>query len=210
MKRSPIKDYVLETMKAQSIQRGNIPGILGYNNTAKALRRLDKLLAGELTDKEFINKMRASTQFSGAKLEEAIRKTERQCEINKHEQEMTRELQFKRAFVPHGWIETELNGRREPRGMILMAIRREKMIHLPSELLRDTGKQHIGRVGKYFEELCTDPKSKINNSGIFGDPVRILYRNEFDSSYVYDIKQCRFMGTKRIDWKTDEIKYLYY
>jgi hypothetical protein len=58
--------------------------------------------------------------------------------------------------------------------------------------------------------LCTDPKSKINNSEIFGDPVRILYRNEFDSSYVYDIKQCRFMGTKRIDWKTDEIKYMYY
>lgn len=210
MKRSPIQEYVHQTLKAQSIQRGNIPGILGYSNTAKALRRLDKLLEGELKDTDFIERLRASPQFAGPKLEEAIRQTKRNSEINRNEQEMSKELRCRRAFVPHGWIETELNGRREPRGMILMAMRREKMIHIPSELLRGTGKLHLGRVGTYFGELCNDPQSKINSAEIFGDPVRILFRNEFDLCHVYDIKQRKFTGTKSVNWKTDEIKFLYY
>lgn len=210
MKRSPIHDFVCETLKTKSIQRGNIPSILGYNNSAKALRRLDKLLEGDIQDKEFINRLRASAEFSGPKLEQALQQTAHKLYIDNQERDLTRELQFRRKFVPHGWIETELNGRREPRGMILMAIRREKMIHLPSELLRGTRGHNLGRVGTYFGQLCNDPQSKINNAEIFGDPVRILYRNEFDSCHVYDIRQRKFTGTKLVNWKTDEIKFLYY
>lgn len=207
MSHSQLRSYLQETLQKASISRGKIPGLLGYQNISKALRRFDELLNGNISDQELINRLRASNIFSGPELEKALRETAHQQMIDNQEREMTRELRFRRAFVPHGWIETELNGRREPRGMILMAIRRDKMIHLPRTLI--SANEQLGKIGSYFNALCNDPNSIINSGTIFGDPVRILYRNTFDSCHVYDIQKRRFTGRKSVNWRSDEIKCLY-
>ena len=207
MSHSQLHSFLQSRLQRASLSRGNIPGLLGYQNVAKALRKFDELLKGTITDEEFINRLRTSNIFSGHDLEKALTETAHQQMIDKREHDLTRELRFRKAFVPHGWIETELNGRCQPRGMILMAIRRDKMIHLPEQLTYGNAK--LGEVGSYFNALCNDPKSIINSGTIFGDPMRILYRNAFDSGHVFDIQKRKFAGKRNINYQTEEFRYLY-
>lgn len=210
MKKTSLREFVESTLKLHSITRGNVPEILGFKNSTKALRRLDELMNGNTQDEEFINRLRASYYFSGIKLEQAIRETAHKNNVDRKEIEKTRELRFRNEFIPHGWLVTDLGGRDKPRGMICMAIPREKYITIPSQIIQGCEQELVIRVGKYFNTLCEESKSKVNTSHIFGEPIRILFRYDFDHCHVYDIKSRKFIGTRSVNWKTDECKYLYY
>ena len=205
-----MQEYMKSQMHKHDIKRGQIPALLGYKNTAKALRRLDALLAGNLEDKEFIACIRKSAYFLGPGFEKALHAVAHKQIIDRQEYQLTRELRFRKQFKPHGWIETDLKGGREPRGMIRMAIPSKKFIHIPDEVLRGYSKGTLGIIKNYFDALCNDLSSKIYQSMIFGKPVRILFRDRFDHCHIYDLEQRRFIGKKSLDWKKDEIKCLYY
>ena len=205
-----MQEYMKSQMQKHNIKRGQIPGLLGYKNTAKALRRFDALLAGNLDDKDFIECMRRCAYFSGPGFEKALQAVAHKRNIDRQEYQLTRELRFRKEFRPHGWIETELKGGREPRGMIRMAIPNRKFIHIPDEVLRGYEIRKLGIIKKYFDDLCNDLSSKIYQAMIFGKPVRILFRDRFDQCHIYDLEQRRFIGRKSLDWKKDEIKCLYY
>lgn len=205
-----MQEYMKSQMQKHKIQRGQIPALLGYKNTAKALRRFDALLAGNLEDKDFIECIRRSSYFSGSGFEKAIEAVAHKQIIDRQEYQLSRELKFRKQFRPHGWIETELKGGIEPRGMIRMAIPSKKFIHVPDEVMREYSKGKLGIIKKYFDALCNDLSSKIYQSMMFGKPVRILFRDRFDHCHIYDLEQRKFIGKKSLDWKKDEIKCLYY
>jgi hypothetical protein len=210
MTTTALKDYVQDCLRKHNLRRGDIPTMLGLTNANKALRRLDAVLSGNLNDAEMINRLRSSANFGGAGFEKALNATKHKIEVDKHEYNLTKELKHRKAFRPHGWIETDLKGGREPRGMICMAIPKTKFIHLPDELFRKRKGNILTIVGKYFNQLIDDQESKVNQCTIFGEPVRILFRDEFDHCHVFDIKLRRFVSSKRVDWKQDEVKCLYY
>ena len=205
-----MQEYIKSQMQKHAIKRGQIPGLLGYTNSAKGLRRFDALLAGKLEDKQFIESMRKSTYFGGPKFEKALQAVAHKQSIDRQEYQLTRELRFRKQFRPHGWIETDLKGGREPRGMICMAIPKTKHIHLPDELFERKKGNILTKVRKYFIKLIEDSESKVNQCTIFGEPVRILFRDRFDHCHVFDIRSREFVSTKYVDWRNDEIKCLYY
>jgi hypothetical protein len=210
MKNTALNDYVQDCLQKYNRCRGDIPEMLGLTNTNKALRRLDAVLSGNLQDEDMIKRLRSSSCFGGAGLEDALRGTTRKIEIDEHERILTKELRHRQAFRQHGWIETDLKGGKAPRGIICIAIPITKFIYLPDELLTNGEEEILLRVGRYFNQLIDDKNSKVNESSIFGEPIRILFRDSFDHCHVFDIKRRRFIGTKSIDWKRDEIKCLYY
>lgn len=210
MKQTALKEYVLHCLKMQNKKRGDIPHMLGLTNTNKALRRLDAVLSGNLQDEDMIKRLRSSLHFGGVELEKALKSTARKIQIDEHERIKTKELRHRQAFRQHGWIETDLKGRNPPRGIICIAIPITKFIYLPDEILTNGEGDILSRVGSYFNQLIDDKNSKVSESSIFGEPVRILFRDTFDHCHVFDIKLRAFIGSKPIVWNKDEVKCLYY
>jgi len=210
MKKTALNEYVLLCLKQHNKKRGDIPSLLGLTNANKALRRFDALLSGNLQDEDMIKRLRSSRCFGGQGLENALLVTSRKIAIDEQERIMTNELRHRRAFRQHGWIETDYKGGHPPRGMICMAIPKTKYIHIPDEVLNKRKGNILSIVGKYFNQLIEDQESKVNQCTIFGEPIRILFRNAFDHCHVFDIQRRCFVGSKSIDWKKDEVKCLYY
>jgi hypothetical protein len=210
MKKTALNEYVLLCLKQHNKKRGDIPSLLGLTNANKALRRIDAVLSGNLQDEDMIKRLRSSSCFGGPGLEDALRGTSRKIEIDENERIITKELRHRQAFRQHGWIETDLKGRNPPRGIICIAIPTTKFIYLPDEILTNGEGDILSRVGSYFNQLIDDKNSKVSESSIFGEPVRILFRDTFDHCYVFDIKLRAFIGSKPIVWNKDEVKCLYY
>lgn len=210
MRKTALKEYIQQCIAQHGLKRGEIPRILGFTNSNKALRRFDAVLSGNVSDVDFIKRLRNSSYFGGPGLESALQGTIRKQVIDEQERNLTNELRHRRAFCRHGWIETELKGANPPRGMICMAIPKTKYIHIPDEVFRNRRGNILSIVGKYFNQLIDDQESKVNQCTIFGEPVRILFRDSFDHCHVFDIKRRSFVGKRSINWRTDEVKYLYY
>jgi len=183
-----IKQYLERQCALNSISRGQIPNLLGYANAAKALRRYDAFVGGNVTDEEFAERIRACDLLAGSALDEAMAHTAHVQRVNQREQCFIEELRKRNAFVPHVWFEHE---RSYPSPIFIVAMFGEehfRKLDLPEEM------QTIFLTGGWVFDVQSIIKDFIDSHpqhrllrGPFGKAVRVIIRDTYDHGFVYDI-----------------------
>ena len=183
-----IKQYLERQCALNSIRRGDIPRLLHYANSAKALRRYDAFVGGEIADEAFADRIRACPLLAGAEFDLALANTAHMQRANTRELLMQRELRKRITFVPHVWFEHE---RKYPSPIFVVAMFGEehfRKLDLPEEMqsfyLTAGWVFDVRSIVKDFIE--SNPNHRLLR-GPFGRAVRVIIRDTYDHGFVYDV-----------------------
>jgi hypothetical protein len=159
------------------------------------IRRFDALKQGSVADVSLLAALRDSllvgAAFSAA-FDAALAATQHQHHVDAREAAHVRELQARRDFVPHVWVEHE---RRVPQPFFVVAwlgIERYKRLDLPAAVLAaDHPADVLLDVAAYLRCVPQDPDAAVLMKGPFGRATHFCVRTTYDAYYVYSIaEQC--------------------
>lgn len=182
--------YLAHQCAIHSIRRGQIPALLQFKNSNKALRRYDALLAGNLHDEDLMDRIRACPLLCGDGLDEALARTKHKRACDAREKAKVQELRARRAFTPHLWV---IHERSIPSPIFVVAyfgIDTFKRVPIPAEVtsLPSLGAQLV----VLAQVLTTNLEDRAYLCSPFGRPTQVLFRDTYDHSYVFDVEQRRF------------------
>lgn len=190
-----IKQYLERQCAFNNIRRGQIPHLLGYANAAKALRRYDAFVGGNITDEEFAGRIRSCGILAGAGFDEALGHTAHIQLVNRKERLFTEELRKRNEFVPHVWFEHE---RSYPSPIFVVAMLGEehfRKLDLPEEMqsfyLSAGWAFDVRSIVRDF--IDSYPRHRLLQ-GPFGKAVRCIIRDTYDHGFVYDIATLELIG----------------
>lgn len=190
-----IKQYLERQCALNSIRRGDIPRLLHYANSAKALRRYDAFVGGEIADEAFADRIRACPLLAGAEFDLALANTAHMQRANTRELLMQQELRKRIKFVPHVWFEHE---RKYPSPIFVVAMFGEehfRKLDLPEEMqsfyLTAGWVFDVRSIVKDFIE--SNPNHRLLR-GPFGRAVRVIIRDTYDHGFVYDFDTLELIG----------------
>ncbi len=163
--------------------------LLGYDNAAKFFRRFDKLLMNNVTDAEFVERIRTST-LGGAEFEEALIATIQKQKTDRREEELSEELRRRKDFVPHIWAEHE---RAVPQPLYIVAIiglAAFKHINLSDVILAIADlQQRLCAVQLFIrDEVSVSEQYRHIRRNSFGEVVAYIYRETFDHAFSLHAK----------------------
>lgn len=201
-----IKQYLERQCALNNIGRGQIPQLLGYANSAKALRRYDAFVSGALDDEDFANRIRACCLLAGSAFDVAMAHTAHVQRVNQREHLFAEELRKRNAFVPHVWFEHE---RSYPSPIFIVAMFGEehfRKLDLPEEM------QSFFLTGGWVFDVRSIIKDFIDSHpqhrllrGPFGKAVRVIIRDSYDHGFVYDIATLELIEERHIAPKVGRI-----
>ena len=170
-------------MSQRGVSRGELAARMGYQNTSKALRHLDRLMQGGVTLPEFETRLVAAlnidTDQYGAAME-ATRELEREEARQRHEAEIAA---ARAAFRPHLRVIPE---RRIPRPIFVVAftgVARWLVEPLPSNVLSMPTVQQLHVVGQIARDHYARKKG---DAGPFGAICGYLFRTKFEKAIQMD------------------------
>lgn len=166
-----------------------MPHLLGYKNSNKALRRLDQF-CNELADCDLLDRLRHSEIFAGNDLESVLTSARHQLQLQQAELRRQDEVRALLAFVPHLWV-IHTNSVPSPIFVVgFFGLETFKRIPLPESLSTQKKPQNaLLLVARFIEDYLAEPPIEqhvLNNC--FGKAEQILYRDQYDHSFLYDIK----------------------
>ncbi|MBU3679808.1 MAG: hypothetical protein FGM32_09420 [Candidatus Kapabacteria bacterium] len=187
-----LQAYLAQQCATNGIRRGQIPSLLGFSNSAKALRRYDRLLQGGLEDVDLVARIRACPLLAGERFDEVLEDTRRFIEASRREKALAAELRARAEFVPHLWV---IHERSIPSPIFVVAmlgVDTFKRVELPEKIAAQTstGQQLVDIAAMLNEGL----RDKAYLCSPFGRPTHVLFRDTFDHAYVYDVQERRFTG----------------
>ncbi|MBS1562116.1 MAG: hypothetical protein JSS89_10960, partial [Bacteroidetes bacterium] len=105
-----LQRFLCERMAALGIRRRDIPRLLNATNPNTMLHRFDALMRGSMDNASLLAALRTSVlagEEYAASFDAALSATEHQQRVDAEEGERMREMQARRDFVPHVWVEHE-------------------------------------------------------------------------------------------------------
>jgi hypothetical protein len=185
-----LDEYLAHQCAIHSIRRGQIPALLQFKNSNKALRRYDALLAGNLHDEDLLDRIRACPLLCGDGLDEALARTKHKRACDAREKAKVQELRARRAFTPHLWV---IHERSVPSPIFVVAffgVETFKRVELPDIVLAETAIG--GRLVTLASFLADNLRDPSYLASPFGRAVQVLYRDTYDHSFVFDVAEGRF------------------
>jgi hypothetical protein len=191
-----IQGYLEQRCALHNIRRGDLPALLGYRNSAKALRRYDRFIANTAKEKSFASKLRACPVFAGDGLEQAIKVSQRLYVVHGRTQQIVEDLKLRRAFKPHVWFmyKTPLP---DPVLLLMHGEARLRSLTLPPELEEaeypDQSLPDVINLLRQF--ILLRPHHHVLN-GPYGKAVTAIYRDTFDHGFIIDINTLEVIGER--------------
>jgi hypothetical protein len=178
------------------IRRGQLPSILGYKNSSKALRRFDAFVAGNYHDADMLQRLRASLLLCGEGFEEALAFSIAEQRREREERECCEELRARREFIPHLYAMHERNRPEHPFFAIaFLGINTFKRLDLPEQLHTCTDLQEfLHACREAINQVMSNHSRSLLLAGPFGKAIAFECRFTYDISVIFDLQTQSFTG----------------
>lgn len=189
-----LSQYITTRLRELGLKRGDLPRLLGYTNPNKCLRNLDHLLGGDFNQTLLIQRIQESPIGGETFLSELDREKNKR-RIDQQEREKVQELKDRKSFVPHLHFIHERNVPSPIHVVCFIGVNHFKRLELPDYVFEITDEDQRVQVAEGFlrDYLLNPPTYQYINS-VFGRVRQILYRIEYDRSWVFEVSENRFIG----------------
>ena len=189
-----LSQYIITRLRELGLKRGDLPRLLGYTNPNKCLRNLDHLLSGDFNQTLLIQRIQESPIGGETFLFELDREKNKR-RIDQQEREKVQELKDRKSFVPHLHFIHERNVPSPIHVVGFIGVSHFKRLELPDYLFEITDEnQRVLVVEGFLRDYLLNPPTYQYINSVFGRVRQILYRNEYDRSWVFEVSENRFIG----------------
>lgn len=181
----PIGELMRDTITSKGIKRVDVVKAVGYINTNKGLRYLDRCIHGEGNcSKKFVIEVLKFLEVDQHTIDEAIRKTKEKLEAEKEEAERRREEYERKNFRPYIYIKSSES---RPEGLAIVAfvgVGAFKHISCPEKISGWAIEEQISKVREIITRHYRDEDGKCSQ---FGDITGYIYRKTYDDNIEFSI-----------------------
>ena len=189
-----LSSYITTQLRELGLQRGDLPRLLGYTNPNKCLRNLDHLLSGDFNQTLLIQRIQESPIGGESFLFELDREKNKR-RIDQQEREKVQELKDRKSFVPHLHFIHERNVPSPIHVVCFIGVNHFKRLELPDYVFEITDEnQRVQVVEGFLRDYLLNPPTYQYINSVFGRVRQILYRIEYDRSWVFEVSENRFIG----------------
>ena len=189
-----LSSYITTQLRELGLQRGDLPRLLGYTNPNKCLRNLDHLLGGDFNQTLLIQRIQESPIGGETFLSELDREKNKR-RIDQQEREKVQELKDRKSFVPHLHFIHERNVPSPIHVVCFIGVEFFKKLELPDYVFEITDEnQRVQVVEGFLRDYLLNPPTYQYINSVFGRVRQILYRIEYDRSWVFEVSENRFIG----------------
>lgn len=188
-----LSQYLTTRLRELGLKRGDLPKLLGYTNPNKCLRNLDRLLEGDVNQFELIRRL-GESRLGGRPFEVVMTNQVKTWELEREERRRVQELKERNSFVPHLHFIHERSVPSPIHVVCFIGVNHFKRLEIPDYILNTTDElTRLNLLDTFLVEYLRNPPDKRLTNSLFGKVVQILYRFEYDKSYVFDIQKGLFM-----------------
>ena len=189
-----LSSYITTQLRELGLKRGDLPRLLGYTNPNKCLRNLDHLLSGDFNQTLLIQRIQESPIGGETFLSELDREKNKR-RIDQQEREKVQELKDRKSFVPHLHFIHERNVPSPIHVVCFIGVNHFKRLELPDYVFEITDEdQRVQVVEGFMRDYLLNPPTYQYINSVFGRVRQILYRIEYDRSWVFEVSENRFIG----------------
>ena len=189
-----LSSYITTRLREHGLKRGELPRLLGYTNPNKCLRNLDHLLSGDFNQTLLIQRIQESPIGGETFLSELDREKNKR-RIDQQEREKVQELKDRKSFVPHLHFIHERNVPSPIHVVCFIGVNHFKRLELPDYVFEITDEdQRVQVVEGFLRDYLLNPPTYQYINSVFGRVRQILYRIEYDRSWVFEVSENRFIG----------------
>ena len=186
---SAIGSLIRDRLRGLDLRPGDLMRRLNYKNIAKGLRRLDKLLAGDLDKtRDLIHALPAALDVPPEVVDHAIEETRRQIAKAQEAARHAREAAWRAAFRPHAIILTE---RTIPQPIFVAAIiGAQRLLRVDFDLALAPGSyanQALAGVRRKLAEFRSESGQIPHTLPAFGRPVGVIVNYTPDCAVRFDL-----------------------
>jgi hypothetical protein len=174
---TPVTDLLKQAVRRSGRTRVDIVGALGYANLTKGCRRLDRHLAGEIRETEFMIRLARVLAIPSAHLEVALEVTEgREKKIAAAAAEARRREEFARrgphlwAILPRGYY---------PSLITVLGPAHFLLVPVPAEFVGLPDYEQFQEVGAIARAHFKDPHRRVREVGGY------RYRRSLDETFAF-------------------------
>ena len=189
-----LSSYITTRLRELGLKRGDLPKLLGYTNPNKCLRNLDHLLGGDFNQTLLIQRIQESPIGGESFLFELDREKNKR-RIDQQEREKVQELKDRKSFVSHLHFIHERNVPSPIHVVCFIGVNHFKRLELPDYVFEITDEdQRVQVVEGFLRDYLLNPPTYQYINSVFGRVRQILYRIEYDRSWVFEVSENRFIG----------------
>lgn len=189
-----LSSYITTRLRELGLKRGDLPRLLGYTNPNKCLRNLDHLLSGDFNQTLLIQRIQESPIGGETFLSELDREKNKR-RIDQQEREKVQELKDRKSFVQHLHFIHERNVPSPIHVVCFIGVNHFKRLELPDYVFEITDEnQRVQVVEGFLRGYLLNPPTYQYINSVFGRVRQILYRIEYDRSWVFEVSENRFIG----------------
>jgi hypothetical protein len=174
---TPVTYLLKQAVRRSGRTRVDLVGAFGYANLTKGCRRLDRHLAGEIREPEFLNRLARVLAIPSANLEVALEVTEgREKKIAAAAAEARRRAEFARRG-PHLWVTL-------PRGyypslITVLGPAHFLLVPVPAEIVGLPDYEQFQEVGAIARAHFNDPHRRVR------EVAGYWYRRSLDETFEF-------------------------
>lgn len=188
-----LSQYLTTRLRELGLKRGDLPKLLGYTNPNKCLRNLDRLLEGDVNQLELIKRL-GESRLGGRPFEVVMTNQVKTWELEREERRRVQELKERMSFVPHLHFIHERSVPSPIHVVCFIGVNHFKRLEIPDYILNTTDElTRLNLLDSFIMEYLRNPPDHRLTHSVFGKVVQILYRFEYDKSYVFDIEKGLFV-----------------
>jgi hypothetical protein len=189
-----LKEYIHTQLRELGLKRGDLPNLLGYTNQSKCLRNIDKLFGGDYNQPDLLRRI-GESRLGGRPFEVVMKKQVEMWEMERQEKQRMKELKDRLSFVPHLHFIHERSVPSPIHVVCWVGVHHFKRLDLPQHILNVTDElTRLNVVEEFISDYLRNPYPDHRlTSGPFGKVVQILYRVEYEHSYVFDVHKGLFV-----------------
>lgn len=190
-----LDQFITSKLKDLHLTRGDLPQLLGYVNGNKCLRIIDRLLKGDVNQHHLLMKIRESP-LGGDEFESVLREQIRLWDLQRNERQRERDLKEKLSFVPHLHFIHERNVPSPIHVVCIIGVHHFKRLDIPQHILDFENRlTQLTLVEEFILEYLRDSPDRRLVSSPFGRVIQILFRDEYEHSYVFDVERGEFVDS---------------
>lgn len=188
-----LSQYLTTRLRELGLKRGDLPKLLGYTNPNKCLRNLDRLLEGDVNQLELIRRL-GESRLGGRPFEVVMTNQVKTWELEREERRRVQELKERMSFQPHLHFIHERSVPSPIHVVCFIGVNHFKRLEIPDYILNTTDElTRLNLLDSFLVDYLRNPPDHRLTHSVFGKVVQILYRFEYDKSYVFDIQKGLFM-----------------
>jgi hypothetical protein len=183
MAHNPLAELILNSLAARGWRKSQLMTAVGYSNVNRGLRRLEAVFAGDLSNVEFLQRVREAMDVPPAVWEAALNATLEEQARQQAVNALLAEAVAREHFQPYIHVRTS---RSRPTSITIAvlwpALRR---VPLEETILALPERQRARRVGALVAAHYREHDGELP---LFGDITGYAFRLAFDRTAVYDVE----------------------